>query len=70
MYVVDPGNDVFINAGLHVPFTPFVEVEGNAGATAFWQSGLIGLNSGVTIGSVFTIIVMILPHWPELGVKV
>ena len=35
VYVVVAGVDVLMVAGLHVPFTPLLEVAGNAGAVAF-----------------------------------
>jgi hypothetical protein len=37
VYVAVPRADVLILAGLHVPVIPSFDVEGNAGAVAFWQ---------------------------------
>jgi hypothetical protein len=57
-------------AGLHVPVIPLMEVVGNAGAVVFWQSGLIGVNVGVT--SVLTTIFMVVvtAPCPAFGVNV
>ena len=32
--------------GFHVPLIPLVEMAGNSGAVLFWQTGLIGINTG------------------------
>jgi hypothetical protein len=37
VYVADPSRDVLIPAGLHVPVIPSEDVDGRAGAVAFWQ---------------------------------
>ena len=38
--------DVLIVAGLHVPVILLLEVDGNNGATEFWQIGPICVNTG------------------------
>ena len=37
VYVVAPGTDVLMLAGLQVPVIPSFDTSGNAGAAAFWQ---------------------------------
>ena len=70
VYTVVPTFVVLIVAGLHVPVIPLLDVVGNAGAPEFWQSGPIAVNVGVT-GAVMTMVMVVLvPHWPPLGVKV
>ena len=48
VYVVVPVVDVLIIAGFQVPVMPLFDVVGNAGAVAFWHSGPICVNVGVT----------------------
>ena len=62
VYVVVPITDVFITAGFHVPVMPLLEVVGNAGAVAFWQSVPIALNVGVICVVITISIVVTLPH--------
>jgi hypothetical protein len=70
-YVVVPTIDVLIVAGFHVPTIPFVDVEANVGATAFWHSEPIGLKVGVTVATtVMSIVVEAVAHCPTAGVKV
>jgi hypothetical protein len=38
IYVVFPGTDVLMLAGLHVPVIPSFDVGGSAGAVVFWQN--------------------------------
>ncbi len=37
VYIVVPSADVLMLAGFHVPVIPSFDVEGSAGAPAFWQ---------------------------------
>ena len=37
MYATLPRADVLMLDGLHVPVTPSADVDGSAGAAAFWQ---------------------------------
>ena len=59
-----------IIAGLHVPLMPLSDVLGNAGAPEFWQSGPMGVNVGETGAVMFTLMVVLVPHCPGLGVNV
>lgn len=70
VYTVVPTVEVLIVAGLHVPVMPLLDVDGSAGAVAFWHSGPICVNVGVICDVITTSIVVTLPHWPALGVKV
>ena len=70
VYVVVPIVDVFIVAGLHVPVIPLLDVVGNAGAVAFWHSGPICVNVGVTCALIVTLRVAVVAHWPAAGVNV
>jgi len=68
--VVVPAVAVLMVAGLHVPLTPLVDVAGNVGAVLFWHSGPIALNVGVICGSIVTLSVAVIAHWPAFGVNV
>ena len=70
VYVVVPGVNVLIVAGLQVPVIPLVEVVGSAGGVLFWQSGPIAVNAGVICGSIVMINVAGIAHCPADGVKV
>ena len=61
---------VLMVAGLHVPVIPLVEVTGNAGAALFWQSGPIGVNTGVTCELTVMLRVAGAAHCPAAGVNV
>ena len=56
--MVIPALAVLITAGLQVPVTgvALVELPGKLGAVAFIQSGPIGLNVGVILGAVISIL--------------
>ena len=41
---------MLIVAGLQVPVMPLLEVVGNAGAVAFWHSGAMVVNIGISCG--------------------
>ena len=68
--MVVPALLVLMVDGLHVPLTPLLEVVGNAGAVAFWQSGPTAVNIGVCRVVMVISIVVVVPHWPAFGVKV
>ena len=70
VYVIVPITDVFITAGFHVPVTPLFEAVGNAGAVAFWQSGPICVNTGVSCALTVTLKVVTAAHCPVAGVNV
>jgi hypothetical protein len=70
VYVVVPGVAVLIVAGLHVPEILFVLVVGNAGGAEFWQSGPIAANVGVAWLVTTTVMVIVVPHCPAVGVNV
>ena len=62
MYVVVPGVDVLITAGLQVPPMLLLDVTGNAGATEFRQSEPNGVKVGVTFGVTVTSMVVGVAH--------
>jgi hypothetical protein len=70
VYVVVPAVAVLIVAGLQVPVIPLLEVVGRAGAVAFWQSGPIAVNVGVTCAVITISIVTGTAHCPAVGVNV
>ena len=53
-----------------MPVIPLLDVVGNAGAPEFWHNGPIAVNVGVTGAVITTVMVVLVPHWPLLGVKV
>ena len=55
--------------GLQVPVIPLLDVDGNAGAVAFWQSGVIAVNVGVSSVVIVIFMVVALPHCPASGVN-
>jgi hypothetical protein len=57
-------------AGFHVPVKPLVEVVGKIGAVAPLQIGAIAANVAVIVGLTVTDNVVVIAHWPALGVKV
>jgi hypothetical protein len=57
-------------AGLQVPEIPFVEVVGKTGAVVPVQNAGTVLNVGVTLGFTVTFKVVVVAHWPAVGVKV
>lgn len=70
VYAVVPVSDVLIEAGLHVPVIPLVDVVGNPGAVAFWHKAPIGANVGVTSVETTIFIVIVVPHCEAGGVNV
>jgi phage terminase large subunit len=61
---------VLFNAGAHVPVMPFKEVVGNAVNVAPEQIAATGLNVGVTFGFTVMVNVVVVAHWPAVGVNV
>ena len=61
---------VEIVAGFQVPIIPFVELKGNEGADPFKQIGFIGVNEGVILWLIATVIVVVVAHVLLIGVKV
>ena len=57
-------------AGFQVPFIPFVDVPGKAGAALFWHKGPIAAKAGVSNGSTVISWVVLTAHCPTSGVKV
>ena len=58
--------------GLHVPLTPLSEVVGSAGTPPPLQMvrAVPKLNNGVMFGLTVTVNVVVVAHWPAVGVKV
>ena len=61
---------VAIVAGDQVPINPLVEVAGKLAGMAFWHYGTTAVKVGVTGAVTVTFIVVVVAHWPALGVKV
>ena len=57
-------------AGDHVPVIPLFEVVGNAANVAPEQIAATCANVGVTFGFTVIVIVAVVAHNPEVGVKV
>ena len=58
------------NAGAQVPVIPLLEVVGNGDKAAPEQIAATGLNVGVMFGLTVIVNVVVVAHWPALGVKV
>src|SRR5215204_1872534 len=67
-----PGLLLITTAGLHVPVIPFNDILGKVGTAPPAQifNDVPKLNVGVVRGITFTVIVIGIPHWPPVGVKV
>ena len=61
-----------LTAGAQVPMigVPFVELVGNTGAVAFWQTSEMVLKVGVIVGSTVILKVVVEAHCPAAGVNV
>ena len=59
-----------IEAGLHVPLIPLVEVVGNEGIVSPTQKGPIWLKVGGWVGIMTTVMSVTVAHCPASGVKV
>lgn len=61
---------VLFKAGDHEPVMPLLEVVGSADKLAPEQIGATALNVGVTFGLTVVVYVVVVAHWPLLGVNV
>ena len=61
---------VLFKAGVQVPVIPLVDVVGNGANTAPEQMGATALKVGVMFGFTVIINVVVVAHWPAVGVKV
>ncbi len=57
-------------AGAHVPLIPLVEVVGSGASGSPEQIAATAANVGVTSGLTVTVKVVVIAHWPAVGVKV
>ena len=62
--------DVLFSAGDQVPVIPSIDVVGNGDNSAPEQIAATGLNAGVMFGLTVTVNVVVVAHWPAVGVKV
>ena len=58
------------NAGAQVPVMPLFEVVGRAVSVAPEQIGATALNVGVILGLTVVVNVVVVAHWPAVGVNV
>jgi hypothetical protein len=58
------------SAGAHVPVIPLLEVVGSGDKVAPLQIGATALNVGVTFGLTVMVKVVVVAHWPAVGVNV
>ena len=61
---------VLFNAGDQVPVNPLVEVVGSAVRVAPEHIGATELKVGVMFGLTVMVKVVVVAHWPAVGVKV
>ena len=61
---------VLFKAGDHVPMMPLVDIVGNAAKAVPEHIAATGLNVGVVPGVTVMVKVVVVAHWPTLGVKV
>ena len=61
---------VLSNAGDQVPVNPLVDVVGNAASVAPEHIGATALKVGVMFGLTTIVNVVVVAHWPAVGVKV
>jgi hypothetical protein len=61
---------VLFNAGAHVPVMLLLEVVGRGESVAPEQIAATGVNVGVTFGLTVIVKVVVVAHWPAVGVKV
>jgi phosphate starvation-inducible membrane PsiE len=60
---------VLFKAGAHVPVIPLVEVVGSALNVPPEQMSATGVKFGVTNGSTVMVMLVVVAHWPAVGVK-
>ena len=61
---------VLFKTGDQVPVIPLVEVVGNGENVAPEQMAATGLKVGVTFGVTVMVSVVVVAHWPAVGVNV
>ena len=61
---------VLSKTGDQVPVMPLVEVVGNGASVAPEQMAATGLKVGVTLGVTVMVSVVVVAHWPAVGVNV
>ena len=61
---------VLFNAGAQVPVIPLFDIVGNAASTAPEQIAATGVNVGVTFALTVIVSVVVVAHWPAVGVNV
>ena len=61
---------VLFNAGAQVPVMPLLDVVGNAPKAAPEQIAATGVKVGVIFGLTVIVSVVVVAHWPAVGVKV
>ena len=61
---------VLLIAGDHVPVILLLEVVGNAAKASPLQIGATAVKVGVTFGLTVMVMVVVVAHCPEVGVKV
>ena len=61
---------VLFSAGAQVPVIPLLDVVGNAPNAVPEQIAAIGVNVGVTFGLTVIVSVVVVAHWPAVGVKI
>lgn len=69
VYVVVPAEAV-LTAGDQFPVTVLSDVVGRFGAGSPWQTFAMGVNVGVMLVVTVRLIVVVVAHWPAVGVKV
>ena len=61
---------VLSKTGAHVPIIPLVDVVGSGESMVPEQIAATCVNAGVTIGLTVIVNVVVVAHWPAVGVKV
>ena len=61
---------VLFNAGAHVPLIPLLDVVGSGASTSPGHIAATCVNTGIVLGLTVIVRVVVVPHWPALGVKV
>lgn len=61
---------LLFNAGAQVPVMPLFDVVGRAASVAPEHIGSTAVNVGVTFGFTVIVNVVVVAHWPAVGVNV
>jgi hypothetical protein len=61
---------VLFSAGAQVPVIPLLDVVGSGAKVAPEQIGATAVNAGVIFGLTVMVKVVVVAHWPAVGVKV